>query len=59
MKFLSLTPDQFAELDAALQETGEDMARRSGVSYNPIPVHRRLPSDMDVNYEMVAERPNG
>ena len=48
-----------AELDAALQETGVQITRRSGVSYNPIADQWRLSRDMDVNYMVVAERPNG
>lgn len=45
------------EVDAALQGTGVQITRRSGVSYNPLGDEWRLSRDMDVNYMMVAERP--
>ena len=46
------------EVDAALQGTGVQVTRRSGVSYNPLADQWRLSRDMDVNYMVVAERPN-
>ena len=45
------------EVDAALQGTGVQITRRTGVSYNPLGDEWRLSRDMDVNYMMVAERP--
>ena len=45
------------ELEAALKDTGMQITRRSGVSYNPLSAEWRLSRDMDVNYMVVAERP--
>ena len=45
------------EVDAALQGTGVQITRRTGVSYNPLGDEWRLSRDMDVNYMMVVERP--
>ena len=45
------------ELETALQGTGMQITRRSGVSYNPLRAEWGLSRDMDVNYMVVAERP--
>lgn len=45
------------EIDRALEGTGMAVVRRSGVSYNPLGDEWRLSQDMDVNYMVVAARP--
>jgi len=46
-----------AEIDRALDGTGMNVVKRSGVTYNPVTDAWGLSRDMDVNYMVVAARP--
>jgi 2-polyprenyl-6-hydroxyphenyl methylase/3-demethylubiquinone-9 3-methyltransferase len=46
-----------AELEAPLRAAGLEIVDRTGVSYNPLADKWNLAADMDVNYMLVARRP--
>jgi 2-polyprenyl-6-hydroxyphenyl methylase / 3-demethylubiquinone-9 3-methyltransferase len=47
------------ELESAIEDTGLRVIGERGVIYNPFADRWQLSSDMDVNYMLVAERPEG
>jgi 2-polyprenyl-6-hydroxyphenyl methylase / 3-demethylubiquinone-9 3-methyltransferase len=47
------------ELESAIETTGLRVIGERGVIYNPFADRWQLSSDMDVNYMLVAERPEG
>jgi 2-polyprenyl-6-hydroxyphenyl methylase / 3-demethylubiquinone-9 3-methyltransferase len=47
------------ELESAIENTGLRVIGERGVIYNPFADRWQLSSDMDVNYMLVAERPEG